>query len=32
MKRLAKLTTVHALSRIASLAAFAFVVYGHRWS
>ncbi len=32
MKRLLKLTTVHALGRIASLAAFTFVVFGHRWS
>lgn len=32
MKRLARLTTVHALSKIASLAAFALVIYGHRWS
>ena len=32
MKRTARLTTLHALSRLASLAAFAFVVFGHRWT
>jgi hypothetical protein len=32
MKRIARLTTLHALSRLAAVAAFAFVVYGHRWA
>jgi hypothetical protein len=31
MKRLASRATVHALARLASVAAFGTVVLGHRW-
>ncbi len=31
MKRLLSRTTIHALGRLASVAAFGVVVLGHRW-
>jgi hypothetical protein len=31
MKRLASSATLHALARLASVAAFGMVVLGHRW-
>jgi hypothetical protein len=31
MKRLLSRTSVHALSRLASVAAFGVVILGHRW-